>query len=283
MLGDRYQINGFGENRIWHCPGWNLTTHMTELWRMFRCKDPTFAKILGCLRTAKPTSGARRRGDVSVQDIMRGRRAWRGKEPTVDAMKNILKAHPETTMLAITRKGVRQLDELCLLAQFGPMTPLAVIDGDIESNPDNYGRDGKMKPMRQCASTLIPLFVGMQVYFTRNVDKARDITNGVRAEVLGWSARFKAVKVKTCTGKHEWVTAWHDKEMEGKVYFPIKAGYATTVLKVCGAELPHVTIWLDRPFTAGAAYTAMSRVSYGRDVLLGGDMTPDHFAPTNPR
>ena len=65
------------------------------------------------------------------------------------------------------------------------MTPFAVIDGDIESNPDNYGRDGQMKPTRQYASTPIPFFVGMQIYFTRNVDKARDITNGVRAEVLG--------------------------------------------------------------------------------------------------
>ena len=32
----------------------------------------------------------------------------------------------------------------------------------------------------------------------------------------------------------------------------------------------------------GAAYTAMSRVAYGTDIKIGGNMTVDHFAPAQP-
>ena len=64
-----------------------------------------------------------------------------------------------------------------------------------------------------------------------------------------------------------------------KTYFPLKPGYATTVLKVCGAKLPHVTLWLEVPKVLAAAYTGMSRVAYGRDLLIGGNVTRDHFTP----
>ncbi len=284
MLGDRYQCNGFGEERVWHCQAWRLGTHMTELFRMFRCKDERFAQMLRCLRTARPTAKTTRHGGVSIEDIMRDRRAWFGNEPNVGAIKKILDKHPDTTMIAITRKGVQRLDELCLEALFGSSEPLAVVNGDIESNPRNYSPGGKMKAHRYLVAAEVPLHAGMQIYFTRNVDKTRDIANGVRATVLRLlPGRSPAVLVRTMTGKVVTITPWQDKDLGGKVYFPIKIGYATTVLKVCGAELSHVTLWLDRPFTPGAAYTAMSRVSYGRDVLLGGNMTPEHFVPTAPR
>ena len=63
------------------------------------------------------------------------------------------------------------------------------------------------------------------------------------------------------------------------VYFPIRLGYAGTVYKYQGAELDHITVWLDRKFTKAAAYVALSRVQRDSDYLVGGILTPDHLVP----
>ena len=67
--------------------------------------------------------------------------------------------------------------------------------------------------------------------------------------------------------------------MEGLSYYPVRIGYASTVLRMAGAELEHVTIFLDVPHAAAAAYTAMSRVSTLKQIKFGGKLTRDHFAP----
>jgi len=278
LIGDRYQMAGFGEERVWHSPTWRLAVHKTDLHHMFRCKDPAFKKILNCLRTAKPSmTGAR--GGTSVPDIMRHRRAWKGHAPKVADVRRILVKHPDTTFLAIARRNVCLLDGLCIEAKFPRRAPLAVIDADVESNPENYNEDGRLKGLRDMKCTQLPLHEGMQVYFTRNVDKARDFVNGMRGTVVGWDSRVNAVQVQTLTNHVVWVYRWTDAELGNKTYFPIKAGYATTILKVAGAELPHVTLWLDVPHVPGAAYTGMSRVAYGRDLLIGGNLDRDYFTP----
>ena len=63
------------------------------------------------------------------------------------------------------------------------------------------------------------------------------------------------------------------------VYYPMRAGYASTVLKFQGAELKHVTMFLDARGVPGAEYTGMSRVATHNDVLLAGLLTAEHFTP----
>ena len=46
-----------------------------------------------------------------------------------------------------------------------------------------------------------------------------------------------------------------------------------------GAELAHVVVYLDVPNVKAAAYTAMSRVQYMRDCLIGGHVKQEHFRP----
>ena len=62
-------------------------------------------------------------------------------------------------------------------------------------------------------------------------------------------------------------------------FFPIRCGYASTIYKMQGAQLPHVTIWLDRPGMKAAAYVAMSRVRRDNEYLLGGIVTQGHVVP----
>ncbi|CAE8670521.1 unnamed protein product [Polarella glacialis] len=278
LLGDKCQLAGFGTERVWHTHTWRLTVQATELHQLFRCKDPAFKKILACLRTAKPSETGCR-GGVSVPDIMRHRRAWHGHYPTGEAVRSILMKHKNTTMLTVSRQGSAALNDLSLQALYPRRAPLAVISADIESNPENYNENKELKPVLQLACTQLPLHEGMQGYFTRNVDKSRDYVNGMRGTIRSWDASVQALEVRTATGHDVQVFRWTDKDLGNKVYFPVRAGYASTIIKFAGAELPHVTLWLDKPHVPGAAYTGMSRVAYGRDLLTGGNLNRDHFTP----
>ena len=83
----------------------------------------------------------------------------------------------------------------------------------------------------------------------------------------------------TVTGYRFSVFPWTDTDLGGAVYYPLKPGYASTVMKFQGAELAHVVVFLDARGVPGAAYTAISRVSHLHKVLLAGALTPEHFAP----
>ncbi len=68
-------------------------------------------------------------------------------------------------------------------------------------------------------------------------------------------------------------------EAQGACFFPIRLGYASTLYKMQGAELDHITIYLDRMGHRAAAYVAMSRVRRDEDYLFGGWYSKKHFVP----
>jgi len=65
----------------------------------------------------------------------------------------------------------------------------------------------------------------------------------------------------------------------GSAYYPVRLGYSTTLHKIQGATLPHITIWIDCPWVRAAAYVAISRVQYDADWRFVGQMAPKHFFP----
>ena len=87
--------------------------------------------------------------------------------------------------------------------------------------------------------------------------------------------------MRSNTGKEIAVFRYTDPNPEAQncSYYPVRLGYASTICKMQGAELDHVTIWLDIPHQKAAAYVAMSRVKKDRDYLFGGYLTKDHFTP----
>ena len=85
------------------------------------------------------------------------------------------------------------------------------------------------------------------------------------------------LEVMTQTGKPLSIHLYTDPET-GSTFFPIRLGYASTIYKMQGATLPHITIWLDR-YSRAAAYVAMSRVRLDKDYLFGGIVKRKHFMP----
>ena len=107
-----------------------------------------------------------------------------------------------------------------------------------------------------------------------------DYVNGMFCTVESYDAASQGLRVITATGHRVVVWNWTDKELGGKTYYPIRPGYASTVLKFQGAELDFVILYLDA-YSPGAAYTAMSRVKFGDRCLIGGNVDRKHFTPAN--
>ena len=62
-------------------------------------------------------------------------------------------------------------------------------------------------------------------------------------------------------------------------HFPMRVGYASTLHKVQGATLPHITLWLDIANMPAAAYVALSRVEHDADWRFVGNPCVHHFTP----
>ena len=109
----------------------------------------------------------------AAMKILRGHRAPRNcapdeqGEPTAETVKQVLAETPKTLMLTITRKGADKLNRFALEALFGEEEPLDWLPCDPEANVDNF--DGPRQ--LEAAPAWTPIFPGMRVSLTRNLDK----------------------------------------------------------------------------------------------------------------
>ena len=121
----------------------------------------------------------------------------------------------------------------------------------------------------------------MKVFLTKNMDKRNDFVNGMAATIESYDCSTRSVTVMTSTGKRHCVHLnTEDVKDCGRVTtFPLRLGYASTVQRLQGATLPHITLWLDRAGCRAAAYVALSRVSYDGEYLIAGQVHPRCFVP----
>ena len=169
----------------------------------------------------------------------------------------------------------------------GKRSTLIELPGDYDANADNIEKDGenkgKLRTDRRPVPQIIKIRKGLRLHLTRNVDKEGDFVNGMEVEIKSWDESSRCLRVRSVTGKDIPVFQYTDPNPEAQncSFFPIRLGYASTVYKLQGAELPHATIWLDIPHQRAAAYVAMSRVKEDGDYLFGGHYTKHHFVPNN--
>ena len=121
----------------------------------------------------------------------------------------------------------------------------------------------------------LPIYIGMRLMITKNVCKDTDYVNGMGASVLGVHAT--GVRVCTDTGYVLVIYPWTDEQR--RTYMPIRLGYANTLMKLQGATLAHMTVWLDVANVEAAGYVALSRVQYDKDWRFVGNPTRHHFTP----
>ena len=275
ILGDMYQLPGLGDTRPWNSRAWSECRRVT-LHESWRCKDSSFQKTLDALRVDRPS-------ERLLHDICRGHKAWYTDEPTLDDIRELLRRHPETTIVTCRRVKAEMVNALAVEALFENRRPLAEIDGEVDVNSANYTSEGKFREDRKPIPAKVPIYVGMKVYLTQNVRKEDDFVNGMECTVERFTANDHggSLFVRTKTGHRIVVTKWTNTKVPTHAvrHFPVRLGYAGTIHKVQGDEFSHITIWLDRKCAPAAGYTALSRVQTQRDYLLGGKLTREHFVP----
>ena len=170
------------------------------------------------------------------------------------------------------------MNERYVRAEYGKRPPMATLPTEYDANSDNYDKNGKLRQDRRPKPKMAPTHRGMRAHLTRNLDKEHDFVNGMEATLEDYDQESECLRVRTKTGKV--LAAYKHTDPETRcTFFPIRCGYASTIYKMQGAQLPHVTIWLDRPHMKAAAYVAMSRVRRDDAYLLGGVVTKEHLVP----
>ena len=153
---------------------------------------------------------------------------------------------------------------------------------DYECNEDNYDKTGRLrKGPLEAAKTEV--FEGHKIFLTRNLDKENGFVNGMSATIEGYDARSNCLQVVTKLGKTLAIYPYTEEVPDhGRITsFPVRLGYSSTIPKIQGTTLEHITIWLDRPGCRAAAYVAMSRVEKDTDYLLAGNLKTKHFIPAH--
>ena len=285
LLGDPWQLpNIDGDSPDQH-PKRRLCQHL-HLNTVHRCKDSVLAGKLKTLRVGQLSGHAG--ASFVTHQLCRGHKAWSGHhEPTSEDIAATLRSTNNcTTFLTCTKRGAGLTNQHAVQVLFKNRNKRALgqVPGDYEDNPDNYHDGGKLREDRPPEPSHVVLYAGLRVVLTKNLDKEHHFVNGMPAVVEHVDSAAKSVVVRTDTGFRLPIYPFTDDDVPvGRVvYYPLRLGYAGTVYKYQGAELPHVTVWLDRPRCPAAGYVALSRVHYDRDYLIGGVVTCEDFTPARP-
>jgi ATP-dependent exoDNAse (exonuclease V) alpha subunit len=277
FVGDFCQLRGIDPTRALDSHLW---THVQKLKlrQMRRCKCDTLKKKLEMLRTAKPSK-------QQLGFVLRKHRANRddlgARQISQTDVTRILQTTPHTNFVTITKKGTAHLNDLAVNGLFEDQQSLQILPGDPDANPAN------LRGSRQLAwePQPVPVHIGMKVILTRNLNKEMDFVNGMQATIDG--IRGGALRVRTDSGRMLMVYPYTE-EVQGAAgqrnrhtFYPLRVGYSTTLHKVQGATLEHMTVWLDVPNVEAAGYVALSRVQHDADWQFIGHVTRHHFTPAS--
>ena len=225
-----------------------------HLTKSFRCDDDELLTKINAIRTHVPKQ-------EMLYRILRGHKAWSDHhEPTSEDLQSLLADHPNTTIVTCTRAAAARVNDR--IVEMYATAIFAEIPGDFDVNPENFDEAGKLRQDRKPIPSRVRLFKTAKLHLTRNLNKQNDFVNGMEAEVLDFDDSSKCLTVVTKTGRTLAVHLYTDPEPAHKkaCFFPVRHGYASTLYKMQGAQLPHITIWLDVPYQRAAAYVAISRV-----------------------
>ena len=278
FVGDFCQLTGAEGTTARESPRWSEVA-ITYLSEMRRCRCRHLRWKLQLLRSAIP------RGR-QLRKILRGHRAVmrhrpRSGIPTAADIAAILRETPQTTFVTISRKGAAHLNRLAVQMLFGDAEPLGQIPCEPDDNPENFW--GQMQV--DAAPAQMMLYEGMRVRITKNADKEHGFVNGMGAVVQ--RMRRSGVQVRTDEGEILLIhpitrdIGLSDGCTRRVTAFPQRPGYSTTLHKIQGATLPHITIWMDVPFVRAALYVALSRVRHDRDWRFIGQIDRRHCLPAN--
>jgi hypothetical protein len=275
MLGDFNQLPSIQGTTAKDSGYWKHV-FKAKLHTSHRTNDDTLLRKLHSLRKNVP----KRR---MLNSILRGHKAWSHSGPPNknDIRELFERTGGKTTIATCTKKAAQEVNIVAAEVDVGRRRTLAEVPADYEVNAENYGLGGKLIQDKKPTPSTVAVKAGLRIVLTKNLDKESDFVNGMVCIVTTWNDHARCLEVETVTGKSLVVYQYTDPnpEAQNASYFPIRLGYASTIYKLQGAELQHVTIYLDKMGQRAAAYVAMSRVRSDADYLFGGLYKKQHFVP----
>ena len=274
-MGDFYQLPSIAGTTAKDSPYWK---HVFKV-RFHTCWRANDDTLLGKVRALRKQVPQRRMRN----NILRGHKAWnQAGGPTRHDLRQLYRdTNGKTTIVTCTRRAAQEINALSAEVCVGRRRQLVELPGDYDANMDNYTAKNKLRTDRRPIPCPVPIRKGLRLHLTRNLDKKGDFVNGMGCEVKDWDEEHRCLQVVTDTGKDLAVYQYTDPDpaAQNASFFPIRLGYASTIYKMQGAELEHITIYLDVPGQRAAAYVALSRVKRDEDYLFGGRYSRKHFVP----
>ncbi|CAE7601714.1 unnamed protein product [Symbiodinium sp. CCMP2592] len=276
FVGDFCQLTGPDGTTARQSFRW-AEVRLSTLTEMRRCKCAQLRWKLQLLRSAIPSGR-------QLRKLLRGHRAGMRVRPgsgwpTAMDIAVILQETPDTTFVTISRRASAYLNRLAIRALFADAEPLGRIPCEPTDNAENF--DGPHQTSAE--PCMMPLYEGMRVRITRNANKRHGFVNGMGAVVQ--RLRQSGVQVKTDEGEILLIhpitteTALADGSIRRATVFALRPGYSTTLHKIQGATLSHVTIYMDVPYVRAALYVALSRVRHDADWRFIGSIRRQHCLP----
>ena len=279
LLGDFWQLPVV-EKDVARCDAseaWANHVKTITFREQVRCKCPALQHKLDILRTNQPSMKQLKK------KILRGHRAWKTNDPTAYDILELFRRHDDTTIVTCSRQACAKANAIAVEAFFEHRRrrSIGTLAFDYESNLENYEGKGlkKIGPLKGAPTDV---YKGMRIFLTKNLDKENDFVNGMSATIEHYDQHSHCLQVLTRTNQRLAVHMVCNELDDGRKVscFPVRTGYASTIPKIQGMTLPHITIWLDSINCRAAAYVAMSRVKTDKDYLIaGGPLTPKHLVP----
>ena len=268
FLGDFHQLPGIEGTNAKDSNYWKRLAKF-RFDKCWRADDDVLLRKLGKLQKAVPKRRDR-------NQILRGHKACsHDGPPTEHDLRQLCRCTGgKTTIVTCTRRAARMVNDIAANVLVGKRRLLVDLPGDREANPDNFTVKGQLNDDRRPVPSRVEIRKGLQLHLTKNLDKEGDFVNGMECVVKSWDESSRCLRAETVTGKTLAIFQYTDPNPAAQ-----NASYASTIYKMQGAELPHITIWLDVPGQRAAAYVAMSRVSDDACYLFGGKLTRKHFVP----
>uniref|UniRef100_UPI00358FEAD2 uncharacterized protein n=1 Tax=Myxine glutinosa TaxID=7769 RepID=UPI00358FEAD2 len=273
-IGDFYQLSPVkGKSLYAENVGFNLWTdlfHIAELTQIMRQKDGEFAETLNRLRTRKKCDPL----DDKDKDTLQ--KCETGEEPDC--------IHIYATNEEVDKHNLAKLASSC--------------SNLVAINAEDFYRDPKSGKLQRKEGQYIKVFntnlarrvtlaVGARVLLTKNIDVSDGLVNGVFGTVSHISQTpgstfpqmvyvvFDNVKVGQKLRRHTAeslslpVNSTPIAPQEDRVtnsggirrQFPVKLAFGCSIHKIQGCTLKEAVVSLEKIFTAGQAYVALSRVT----------------------
>ncbi len=228
----------------------NLCTSL-QLYEQFRCLDKKLAKFLDIIRERPPQVS-------ELEDINMNRVFFDDTDQvSMNDLYLKLKDYPQHLVLSFTRHSASVVNSV-------------IIENTFSSKP--------LAEFKLDDNETYPIFKGMKLLLTRNINKSLGFVNGQFVNVVNAQRSTLIVKTSNNTILTVHPVTSLDKNAHKIVKFPCLPGYCTTIAKIQGQTLKKVIVWFDKThLPAGTAYAALSRVQRLDDMFFVNPLHVDHF------